>query len=134
VVAVGATNPVAGLELGQALPKSVAAYRAELGTLGKTRLDPQDEQALASEIGARTEDCKAALGVAAELERALVDCAYGGHACERERRQKLTEQLDDALAKAEKAGILAAVGLAYLPQAVRENAHQAAFAEGACAR
>jgi hypothetical protein len=133
IVTVGATSPVAGLELGQALPKSVAAYRAELGTLGKTRLDPQDEQALAGEMGARTDDCKVALGAAAELGRALVDCAYGGNACEQERRQTLARELDEALAKAEKARILAAVGLAYLPKAAREDARQAAFAEGAFA-
>jgi hypothetical protein len=132
-VAVGATSPVAGLELDQALPKSLLAYRAELRTLDKTRLEPQDEQALAGEIGAHTEDCRTALEAAALLEHALVDCAYDRAACETERRQTLAKELDEAQAKAEKARVLTAVSLAYLPKAARESARQGAFAEGACA-
>jgi hypothetical protein len=133
-VAVGAMNPVADLELDSLLPRSVAAYRAELGALGKPRIEPRDEQVLAAEVVARTDACRAALDAAGRLERTLLDCAFGPGTCDGERRQALGKELDDARTQADRARILTGLSLAYVPRAARDAARREAFAEGACAR
>jgi hypothetical protein len=122
-VEIGAQNRGADFDLGLALPRSLAAYRAELERTVKHGVqkpgDAKTESALREIIRSLGSSCRKAIEAAQQAERASVECGFNPAACAAERRQELGRELDLARKEAEPIVRGSTLGIASLPAASR---------------
>ena len=127
-------SPASALTLGKTLPRSVAAYRAQLERAEKRaarrKVRAEDWEDFAITAGEEASKCGVARLKIDSAESALLDCAFGVEQCEDDKVASEGSALDRALRDTAAAHLKVTLAVSSLDQTAREAAEHIAESAG----